>query len=264
MEIFKKTIRSGNASAVVLPKAWLNKKVKIELVDQDQYSILQEVLDIVKSEIDIQEIIGIYLVGSYAREDYSENSDIDVLVISEKTDRKVIKKGSYEIMIVSVNLLNYKLRENLFPVGAMLKEAKPLLNSSFLKEIKIAVTKKNTRWYLETTKEKLRLIKNSIDTIKEKKPDGKLSDLIAYSLVLRLRTLYIIHCLIENKPYRKDKFVKLVKDISGSSIAYDRYVYAKSNEDYQRKLIVNEAEKLYEYLKKQLIEIKQLVENIKK
>ena len=62
MEIFKKTIRSGNASAVVLPKAWLNKKVKIELVDPDQYSILQEVLGIVKFEIDLEEIIGIYLV----------------------------------------------------------------------------------------------------------------------------------------------------------------------------------------------------------
>ena len=88
MEIIsRKTIKSGNASAVVLPKSWLNKKVKVELVDKNKETILQDVLDIVKSSIDLSEIIGIYLVGSYARGDNEYTSDIDILIISEKTDR---------------------------------------------------------------------------------------------------------------------------------------------------------------------------------
>ncbi len=250
--ILRKAIKSGNASAVVLPKAWLDKKVRVDLVEKTPEIILYDVLEITKSYIDLSEIIGIYLVGSYAREDKTDLSDIDILVISEKTDKEIIKKDNYEILIVSLNLLNYKLKENLLPIGPMLKEAKPLLNSDFLKKIKIEVTRKNVKWYLETTVDRLKIIKDSIDRIEKNKPDGKLSDSIVYSLILRLRTLYMIDCLINNKQYNKDKFIELTKKISGSHIAYDRYVYAKNNKDSKRELPLNEGKRLYEYVKKYL------------
>src|SRR3990167_91548 len=108
MEIMKRTIKSGNASAVVLPKAWLNRNVKVELIDQSHEIILQEVMEIVKSKMELSKIIGVYLVGSYAREEQDEHSDIDILIISEDVDSELIKVGSYEIMIVSLKLLNYK------------------------------------------------------------------------------------------------------------------------------------------------------------
>ncbi len=253
--ILRKTIKSGNASAVVLPKAWLDKRVKIELIDKTPELILYDALEIIKSDIDLSEIIGIYLAGSYAREEQTDASDIDILVISEKTDKEIIKKDNYEIMIVSLNLLNYKLKENLLPVGTMLKEAKPLLNSNFLKKIKIEVTKKNVNWYLKTTKDRLKIIKNSIDMIEKNKPDGKLSDAVAYSLILRLRTLYMIDCLIRDKVYNKDEFINLIKKISGSLTAYNRYIYAKNNKDNKRELPVTEGRKLYNYLKDYLQKI---------
>ena len=69
MEIIsRKTISSGNASAVVLPKSWLNKQVRVELIDKTKEIILSEVLDILKSKIDISEIIGIYLFHEYPTE----------------------------------------------------------------------------------------------------------------------------------------------------------------------------------------------------
>lgn len=247
--ILRKTIKSGNASAVVLPKTWLNKKVRIDLIDKTPEIILHDVIDIVKSTIDLSEIIGIYLVGSYAREDQTYLSDIDILIISEKTNKELIKKENYEILIVSLDLLDYKLKENLLPIGTMLKEAKPLLNRNFLKKIKIVVTKRNINWYLKTTKDSLRIIKNSIDTIEKNKPDGKLSDAVAYSLILRIRTLYMIDCLMKDKLYDKNEFVSLIKKISGSLIAYDRYIYAKNNKESKRELPLNEGKKLYEYLK---------------
>ena len=247
--ILKRTIRSGNASAVVLPKTWLDKRVRIELVDMTYEAILYDILDILKSTMSLSEIIGIYLVGSYARKDQTDESDIDILVISEKTDKETIKKDNYEIMIVSLGLLNYKLKENLFPIGSMLKEANPLLNSNFLNEIKIEVTKKNIKWYLETTKDQLKKVKSSIDLIESKKPDGKLSDAVAYSLILRLRTLYAIDCLINNKQYSKSEFIKLTKDISGSLTAYNQYLYAKSHDENKRELPLNEGKKLYLYVK---------------
>jgi predicted nucleotidyltransferase len=253
MEIIsRKAIKSGNASAVVLPKSWLNKNVKVELVDKNKETILYEVLEIVKSHIDLSEIIGIYLVGSYARGDNEYSSDVDILVISEKTDRELIKKEDYEILIVSLNLLNYKLNENLLPIGTMLEEAVPLLNNNFLKGIKMNVTKKNIKWYMETTKESLEKIKSSIDRIETKKPDGKLSDAIAYSLILRLRTLYMIDCLKNKKAYHKNEFIELTKRISGSTKAYERYVYSKSSEDNKRELLLSEGKKLYIYLREYL------------
>ncbi|MBI2628486.1 nucleotidyltransferase domain-containing protein [Candidatus Pacearchaeota archaeon] len=253
--ILRKTIKSGNASAVVLPKAWLNKNVKIELVDKTPEIMLYDVLSIIKSYLNLSEIIGIYLVGSYARKDQTSKSDIDILIVSEKTNGEVIKRENYEIMIISLDLLNYKLKENLLPIGVMLKEAKPLLNKHFLSEINVKITKENVKWYLETTKDRLNIIKDSIDRIEKNKPDGKLSDAVAYSLVLRLRTLYIINCLRTNKPYKKDTFVKLIKSISGSSVAYDRYIYAKENQENKRELPLIEGKRLYKYLKNYLHEI---------
>ena len=245
--ILRRTIKSGNASAVVLPKAWLDKKVRVDLVDKTPETMLYNVLDIVKSTIDLSEIIGIYLVGSYAREDQSDLSDIDILVITEKTSREIIKKNNYELLIVSLDLLDYKLKENLLPIGTMLKEAKPLLNSNFLEKINIKVTKKNVNWYLKTTKERLKIIKKSINTIKNK-PNGKLSDAVAYSLILRLRTLYMIEGLISNKLYNKEEFINLIKKISGSLTAYNRYIYEKDNKDNKRELPLNEGKKIYNYI----------------
>jgi len=250
--ILRKTIKSGNASAVVLPKAWLNKNVKVELLDKTPEIILCEVLEIVNPYLELSEVIGIYIVGSYARNDQTSTSDIDILIISEKTSHEVIKKGSYEIMIVSLGLLNYKLEENLLPIGTMLKEAVPILNKSLLKQISIKVTKKNIKWYLETTKNRMAVIKRSISMIERKKPDGKLSDSVVYSLILRLRTLYMIDCLKNNKKYEKSNFLKLVKDISGSLTAYDRYVRIKNNGEGGRETPLAEGKNLYEYLERYL------------
>ena len=57
-----------------------------------------------------------------------------------------------------INLLNYKLNENLLPIGTMLKEAQPLLNNNFLKKIDIKVSEKNIKWYIKTTKDSLEVI----------------------------------------------------------------------------------------------------------
>src|SRR3989344_1988967 len=81
---------------------------KIETEKPPKDTTLHDVLHIVKSSIDLSEIIGIYLVGSYARGDNTYTSDIDILIISEKTNRELIKKDGYEILIVSLNLLHYK------------------------------------------------------------------------------------------------------------------------------------------------------------
>ncbi len=249
----KKAVKSGNSSAVILPKAWLNKEVRVELVKKNPETILLDIIDIVKKYIDLKEIIGIYLAGSYARGEQEEESDIDILVISENIDKEMIHEGIYNILIVSKELLNQKLEYDLFPIGQMIKEAKALINSSYLDSIEVKITKKNVKWYIDTTKEKLELIKELLKNAKE-----EVNNKIIYTLILRIRTLYIIQGLINNQAYSKKDFMKLITKIAGK-IPYESYLSVKNNSEETNKTTKEEAEKLYYYLKKQLNDVKKLL-----
>jgi antitoxin component of MazEF toxin-antitoxin module len=45
MEIqIKKAIKAGNSSAVILPRAWLNKDIRVELIKKTPEIILSEVI----------------------------------------------------------------------------------------------------------------------------------------------------------------------------------------------------------------------------
>ncbi|MFA7707675.1 MAG: nucleotidyltransferase domain-containing protein [Candidatus Pacearchaeota archaeon] len=261
MEIqIKKTIKAGNSSAVVLPRAWLNKEVRVELIKKSLKTMLLESLSIVESYIPLKEIIGVYLVGSYAREEQDESSDIDILVITKNIDKEIINEGIYNILIISEELLNQKLEEDLFPIGQMIKEAVPLLNLSYLNQIKIKVTKKNVKWYLETTQDKISLTERILKTLKNKDIQ-QVDNRIIYTLILRIRTLEIIDKLIKNKPYSKKEFIELIKRVSKSTKPYEGYLDVKNNLTKNKKSNIEETEILLNYLKEQLIKVSKEVRN---
>lgn len=267
----KKAVKAGNSSAVIVPRAWLDKKVRVELIKKNPETILADTISIIKRYIDLKEVIGIYLVGSYARGEEDENSDIDVLVITANTDKEMIKDGIYNILIVSSELLNQKLIYNLFPIGQMIKEAKPLINSKYLDSIEVKVTRKNVKWYVDTTKDKLEIIKKILDKAKskitnKKNKKGYINDRIAYTLILRIRTLYIIEKLIKNQDYSKKEFEKLIKKISKGTKAeaYESYLSVKNNLYEGKGISIIETEHLFKYLKSQLTNVKNMLEKLKK
>ncbi len=256
MEVqIKKAIKAGNSSAVILPRSWLNKEIRAEIVKKTPEIILLDVIQILREHIDLQTVIGIYLTGSYAREEESPDSDIDILVITSNIDMEMIKEGIYNILLVSKELLKQKSEQDLLPVGQMIKEAKPLLNFDYLDSIKIKVTKRNIRWYVNTTENKLKIVKEIID-IAKKKNMKHLHNSVAYTLVLRIRTLYIINKLIKNENYMKNNFIKLIKDISKGTNAYEKYLTIKNNQEDGEGITLEETEALYKYLKNQLAGIK--------
>ena len=257
MEVqIKKTVKSGNSSAVILPRSWLNKEVRVEILEKTEDTILSEVMEIIKNYVSLKNIIGVYLVGSYSREEQDKNSDIDILVITDDSDKPVIKHGIYNILIISSKLLKQKLERDLFPIGQMIREAKTLLNSNYLDSIEVRVTRENVRWYLETTEEKLALIKKILNKLSDKK---NISDKIAYTLVLRIRTLHIIKKLIENKKYSKEEFIKLIEKISKSKKPYERYLAVKNNLPDKNETNKNEIVLLSRYLEELLKEIRKLI-----
>ena len=252
MEI-KKTVKAGNSSAVILPRAWLNQEVRVELVKKSQETILFETINIAKKYMELKDAIGIYLAGSYARGEESKDSDIDILIISNNIDKEMVHEGIYNVLIISEELLNQKLKQDLFPIGQMIKEAKPLINSSYLNSIDIIVTKKNVKWYIDTTNKKLKLLKNLI-----KKSDEKVNNRIIYTLILRIRTLHIIQKLINNENYSKEDFISLIEKISSRN-SYESYLEVKNELKETNKITKKEAEELYNYLEKQLESVKKVL-----
>ena len=246
----KKTVRAGNSSAVILPRAWLNQEVRVELVKKTTEKILYETLMIVSKHMNTKEIIGVYLVGSYARGEESKESDIDILVITHNTDKEMINEGIYNILIVSEKLLNWKLKSDLLPIGPMIIEAVPLINSSYLDSIKITTNKVNLKWHIDTTKDKVGLIRRALDSTR-----GKVANSVIYTLILRIRTLYTIRKLIDNGRYSKKEFVKLVDRVSGSDNAYQSYVSVKNDLDEDAVTTKDESQRLYDYLTKQLKDV---------
>ncbi len=248
----KRAIKAGNSSAVILPRAWLNREVRIELIKKTPETILLEVIGILKEHIELKKVVGIYLVGSYARNEEDANSDIDILVVSDNIDRESIRDGIYNILIVSKELIKQKMETDLFPIGQMIKEALPLMNADYLKKLEVKITKKNIKWYLDTTKEKIKLIDKNLK--KE-----KINNRVIYTLILRIRTLYIIGKLIENKSYSKKEFVKMITKISGNKTAYVSYVLVKDNREEAGETKKEEAERLLNYLRKQLEDVKKRI-----
>jgi len=99
----------------------------------------------------------------------------------------------------------------------------------------------------------MRVVKESIKLAKES--NIKIGDAYAYSLILRLRTLYIIDCLRKGKLWKKEEFLNLIKKISGNLTAYERYISSKNKNTLERKLPIDEAKRLMEYVNKKNDEV---------
>jgi len=110
----KTTVKAGNSSAVILPRSWLDKDVRVELVKKTYETMLLDVINISKRYIDLKEIIGVYLVGSYARKEEDENSDIDIL-IQFKGRKSLFDLSKLELPI------NIELKRNQFSLESFIR-----------------------------------------------------------------------------------------------------------------------------------------------
>ena len=105
--LLKHAVRLGNSAGVLLPKEWLGNEVRVTLIEKP-INIKQDILKIVEPFLD--EVIGIYITGSYARGEQKHDSDIDILVITENKN-KIINLGKYHIIVVSLKEIKKALEE---------------------------------------------------------------------------------------------------------------------------------------------------------
>jgi len=246
-ELIRNTIRVGNSAGVLLPKEWLNTEVKVVL---QPLNITNDVIQTLMKEDLLKDTFGAYIVGSYARKEQTIDSDIDILVITINTNKR-IKNGKYDILLISKDNLEKELKTNVLPLLPMLFESKPIINKSLADSYrKTTLTKKNLRWHLETTKSAMKMVEKDIEVSKELKQET--GDATAYSLILRLRTLYIIDSIKNKKMWTKLEFLGMIKKISGSLKAYERYVFAKNKKLLAYELPIVEAERLMSNINKKV------------
>ena len=104
MELIKTTVKVGNSAGVLLPKKYLNSQVKIIL---EPLNIEKDVIEILMDEKILDKIMGIYIIGSYAREEQTIESDIDILVITfdlnESNTHRVTLGGNRTLALTNVS-----------------------------------------------------------------------------------------------------------------------------------------------------------------
>ncbi|MAH06976.1 hypothetical protein CMI38_01865 [Candidatus Pacearchaeota archaeon] len=250
-QLIKPIVKIGNSAGVVLPKSWQGNKARIELIEESIEDITQKTLQILTKNNLLPITLGIYLIGSHARDEQTNESDIDILVITTNKNHRIIE-GRYELTLISIESLEKQVKENAIPILPWIIEAKPILNNNLLgKYKKTKPTYKNLKWHIETTKSAMNMNKAAMELDQDLEQINT-GDSTAYSLILRLRGIYIINCLIKNKLWKTQELIQLVKKISGSVIAYERYLYIKNDKGKSKDILpLSQAERLMKYIKKE-------------
>jgi predicted nucleotidyltransferase len=248
MEITRNVSKWGNGAGILLPKEWIGNQVRIILVNRT-LEIKKEVFSILEPYMD--EIAGIYLVGSYARGEETETSDIDVLVIANTLKKEIIS-GKYHISIISIASLK-KTLEGRYPelILPRLAEAKVLLNKNLIEELKQKEFEKKS--FADFIKDTRRIIKINKEVLELDKLDSEFveSKSVIYSLVLRLRGFFLIKCLLDKTPYSHKSFKKwisLIMPLKDFEQLYQLYSDIKLKKKTKIQIRINDAEKLINFL----------------
>ena len=97
------------------------------------------------------------------------------------------------------------------------------------------------------SKSALKVIDDSIELAELEGRD--LSENIIYSLVLRLREVYIVDCLNYNKIATTKEFVSLIKKLTESDKTYRLYLNVKNNKEKSNEQVsIKEAKKIQNYI----------------
>ena len=245
MELIKKPFKIGNSFAVLVPKKWENEKILIKPLKR---SIIEEIIEILNEKELLHDIKGIYLIGSYARGDYDQESDVDILAITENK-KGLIKEKKYEITLMpEKNFINL-VSKDLYLLTSI-KEAVPLINEESLKKYKKIKQRLNIKEILEEIGRVLKINKYMIEScieLNEKIPDGTI-----YSLVLRLRELYILKAILTHKEISKKEFLSYIDKKS-----YNSYLRIKRDEKNTKVIEKEKAEELIKLSEKWLKELKE-------
>ena len=132
----------------------------------------------------------------------------------------------------------------------MLKEIESIVNKDLIEKYSKRKYRINVKKILSEIKGILKINKEVVELCKEN--NKRIPDGTVYSIVLRLRELYLINCLISNKSYSKKDFLKICPEKS-----YLAYTRIKRNEKETNDVSPDEIKNLLNLSEKWLKELKE-------
>jgi len=246
MQLVKKSFKLGNSAAVHVPIKWIDKQIIVKPLEED---ITETTIKILKQKNILENVKAIYLTGSYARGDYDENSDVDIIVI---TDNKtgVIKEDNYEISLIPEKNYLHSLENNIYAI-ASLKDAKPILNKDLLKRYQKQKLTININKILDENQKVLEL--NKEDVLEYQENNQSIDDGTMYSIILRLRQLYYLRNILKKQPITKKELQSYL-----DKNAYNAYLRIKNNQKQNDNTNPLDAISIINLTKKWIEELKKL------
>jgi len=244
----------GNGAHIFAPKEWIDEKVLI--VRLEKKSIKEEILQRLYPYLD--RIMGVFLYGSQARDEATESSDVDVLVIA-KEKFNLGKEEKFRFIVVSEDSLSNAIKTNPIMMYSIFREAKAIINEEYLNKLRqIKVNPSLFKPFIQTTKESIKSDEEIIEL--DKKTGETVSNSVLYSLILRLRGLFIIKSLLNKENYSNSLFKKWLN--SNCKINYEEiysiYQTLRSGKELKDKVPIQSGEILVDLLKEELKKLEQL------
>lgn len=252
-QLLKPVVSSGNGAVVYVPKQWIGSQVVV--IRPIEHKSLRE--RIVEPLIDnMEKVVGVYLYGSYARAEQTKESDIDVLVIAKEKFR-IEKAGNISYSMATLDEIKKTIKENSILAMPFILEAKAVINTPLLEELRSLKSEMNFEWFLQSTGqilEKHRLILAEIERTEGQDKQLQLGNLI-YSLILRLRGMFIVKCIYGGRNYSSAAFLEFLGKKVGlvqAKLFFD--IYRKVRDDRDKEIettSVDSVKKLFEIAKKE-------------
>ncbi|MDO8459931.1 MAG: DUF2080 family transposase-associated protein [Nanoarchaeota archaeon] len=238
----------GNGAHVFVPKEWVGEQ--ITLVRPKKRSLRERILDTLEPYL--ESITGVYLYGSYARSEQEEDSDVDLLIITNKKVK--IREKGFEILSLDKKEIEKAIKLEPLLMYSIFSDCKSIINSGLIEELKSLYTPKLADFsdFLADCERLVKINGEFIESEKEKYFSG---DAVIYSLVLRMRGLFILKSLLESKIYTHKSFKhwisKNLPEIDFNSL-YLAYKLSKNEKKINFKIKVEDIKQLLEFLKKEI------------
>ena len=221
----------GNGAAVYVPKEYSGREV-IVLLPEGVEGIRKRVFEGISGFLD--NIVGVYIFGSYARQEEERNSDVDILIITKEKDVRIKNAiGDGDIRVMTLDSVKRAIREQPLLIVPILREAKTIINPVLLEELKaIEIDFKKFKWNFDDIRRIIKIIEGFI-----KLDDEDISISHVYSLILRIRVCYLIECLLKNKKFSNEGTKELLLTHGFGRKEIDNYfdVYRRVRDDEEPK-----------------------------
>ncbi len=238
MRLVKKAVDIGNGAAVYVPKEYSGREI-ILLLPEGIQEIKQRVLSTLIEFM--PNILGVYLFGSYARNENTQDSDVDILVITKEKDKSIAKALiDIDARVTTLETIKKTLKNHPLFIYPILRESRPLLNSFLLEELKnLKIDIKKFNWDFEDIKRIIRIIESFV-ALDEK-------DIVPahiYSLIMRVRILHLIECIIENKEYANSSVYAILENrgLKKELIVKFFKIYRNIRDDKEEEININKEE----------------------